>query len=288
MIEKICWEKNKPPKLSFLPPCLLRKVVLSLPSMSAFNETSTPAAKKRKLTDARVVQQWSVDGNVTINVVVLTNASVRVRIVDTSTNVSLEMTSGTFYEFCSNMQNFNFVYSTSSIICNNQLAVFSKCELCVLQQIYGRPGKGFTLKTQCLMFNRFQLQELLETCPRVRECLKETILCHALPESIRGNCQTIDDSNSENFLKAVFDQVIGEAGRLYHCDGCINDHPSQRQHQCVMDSCIEKYQSEGERAIFHMSFKSVCDRLQYYNENMFLNLSVDIFMEAFDKFIVTI
>ncbi|GBO36393.1 hypothetical protein AVEN_94974-1 [Araneus ventricosus] len=209
------------------------------------NSQSDVPVKRLRVIEQKIVQQWTIDPFLSFNVN-QRDDKVRVRIVDASGNTAAEMTSPTFYEFCRNMNDFNVVYTSSTVICNNQLAVFSSNGECILQQIYEKNSGGFTMKPQFLKMSREQLTYLMEKCSEVKECVVNTQLCIALPQSVRRNCNKVStELHSETFLKAVFNEVMIQVNNLFYCNDCVWDHPSQRRHECLTVNPLDKYRSEG-------------------------------------------
>ncbi|GBM93476.1 hypothetical protein AVEN_215360-1 [Araneus ventricosus] len=190
------------------------------------NSQSEVPVKRLRGIEQKIVQQWHIDPFLSVNVN-QRDGKVRVRIVDASGKTAVEMTFPTFYEFFRKMNDFNVVYTSSTVICNNQLAVFSSKGECILQQIYEKRGGGFTMKPQFLKMSREQLTYLMENCYEVKECVVNTPLCVALPRSVRRNCNKVStEFHSESFLKVVFDEVMTQVNNLFYCNGCVWDHPS--------------------------------------------------------------
>ncbi|GBN89329.1 hypothetical protein AVEN_63605-1 [Araneus ventricosus] len=77
------------------------------------NSQSEVPAKRRRVIEQKIIQQWPIDPFLSINVN-QRDDKVRVRIVDALGNTSVEMTSPTFYEFCRKMNDFNVVYTSNS------------------------------------------------------------------------------------------------------------------------------------------------------------------------------
>ncbi|GBO31389.1 hypothetical protein AVEN_144481-1 [Araneus ventricosus] len=105
------------------------------------NSESEVPVKRRRVIEQKIVQQWPIDSFLSVNVN-QRDDKVQVRIVDASGKTAVEMKSPTFYEFCRKMNDFNVVYTSSTVICNNQLVVFSSNGECILQQIYEKSGGG--------------------------------------------------------------------------------------------------------------------------------------------------
>ncbi|GBM61877.1 hypothetical protein AVEN_239146-1 [Araneus ventricosus] len=252
------------------------------------NSQSEVPVKRRRVIEQKIVQQWPIDPFLSVNVN-QRDDKVRVRIVDASGNTAVEMMSPTFYEFCRKMNDFNVVYTSNTIICNNQLAVFSSNGECILQQIYEKSGGGFTMKPQFLKMSREQLMDLLSKFHELNEYVVNTLLFDALPQSVRRNCNKVSTKlHSETFLNAVFDKVMIQVNNLYHCNGCVWDHPSQTRHECIMHSSLDKYRSEGERALFYLNFSNICSNVKEYNENVFTSLNVKMYKDYFEKLIVNV
>ncbi|GBM98056.1 hypothetical protein AVEN_267917-1 [Araneus ventricosus] len=95
------------------------------------NSQSEVPVKRRRVIEQKIVKQWSIDPFLSVNVN-QRDGKVLVRIVDASENTAVELTSPTFYEFCRKMNDLNVVYTSSTAICNNQLAVFSSNGECIL------------------------------------------------------------------------------------------------------------------------------------------------------------
>ncbi|GBN21345.1 hypothetical protein AVEN_81754-1 [Araneus ventricosus] len=187
------------------------------------------------------------------------------------------------------MNDFNVVYTSSTFICNNQLAVFSSNRECILQQIYEKSGGDFTMKPQFLKMSREQLTYLMEKCSEVKERVVNTLLCVALPQSVKRNCNKVStELHSETFLKAVFDEAMIQVNNLFYCNGCVWDHPSQRRHECLTVVPLDKYRSEGERALFYLNFTNICSNVKEYNENVFTSLNVKMYIDHFEKLIVNV
>ncbi|GBN55828.1 hypothetical protein AVEN_260629-1 [Araneus ventricosus] len=252
------------------------------------NSQSEVSVKRRRVIEQKIVQQWPIDPFLSVNVN-QRDDKVRVRIVDASGNTAVEMTSPTFYEFCRKMNDFNVVYTSSTVICNNQLAVFSSNGECILQQIYEKSGGDFTMKPQFLKMSRERLTYLMEKCSEVKECVVNTLLCVALPQSVRRNCNKVStELHSETFLKVVFEEVMTQVNNLFYCNGCVWDHPSQRRHECLTVDPLDKYRSEGERALFYLNFTNICSNVKEYNENVFTSLNVKMYIDHFEKLIVNV
>lgn len=153
----------------------------------------------------------------------------------------------TWDEFMKKLSNFNFLYRDCSTVCNNQLAMLNDDGRCVLQQCFKTLCRTFALSDFCVSLHEIQVKNLKKLRHEISECIQETLLCLILPKVI------LERKPSECLQSKHYDESVAASKLIsiimanlpistyFQCEGCIINHASQREHECLTHSDSEKY-----------------------------------------------
>ena len=182
----------------------------------------------------------------------------------------------TYVDFKDKIHRVNTKYATSSVICNNQLAMFSRGDNVVLQQIFH--ANEFKLKLNPLKINCFTLNKIREIIFDIDKAIEEALVNNVLPEKILEKSVPSPPPHPNlmnEFLIVLQDEVETNVNKLFQCAACEIEDPSQFNHDCMMQTYDFKYMSYSTNAFLMLNVKNVVNKLQ--SKNILKCFSSDFF-----------
>lgn len=114
------------------------------------------------------------------------------------------------------------------------------------------------------------------TIDEFNKCIIEYLLTKRLPYFIqcKGRLLAILSSEEEDILMVrLVHSLENDLCRIfrdiYNCNVCIIEHPSQRQHPCIMETNLEKFQSLGDNVLLMVDIEALAT--SFVNSNDFVS-----------------
>lgn len=189
----------------------------------------------------------------------------------------------TYREFQAKLHQVNTRYETTGIICNNQLAVFSKKGEIVLQQIFH--FEHFKLKDSCIKIGYSLLNKLQEIFYNIDLAIKQVLFNVIIPSEILKLSDQLSVPPHMNLKSELFSILKAEFSinvhKLFECDACKIDDPSQLHHDCINFSYEHLCDKVGSDAMLLTNVNRIIDCLkerdilQYFSKSVFDSISYD-------------
>lgn len=185
----------------------------------------------------------------------------------------------TWYEFQLKLSNFNLCYTNSSFIVNNDVVVLNMKDYMQIHHLKS--------KTPFIRLDYFQTKTLMETTYEFNVYVIEYLFNTRLPCLIKHQRQLTNDipfEQDEILMAKLTFCIENELGKkfkdIFKCNGCVINHPSQRQHACIMVSDLEKFEYLGSNVLLFVNMNEVVSNfvnsVDFISENFVKNISVDI------------
>lgn len=194
------------------------------------------------------------------------------------TNQGIVMNMDTFQDFHNKLFHVNTKYSTSSVICNNQLLILSYKGELVLKQLF-----QFQLKETFLSVDEINLIKIKELIPDICETIKDSLLT-ILQTKILVECkQNVNIPPNidlfHEYVIALQHEIECNILKLFRCDGCALNDMSQGNHACMTVPLQDQSWCVGDDAIFVLNVNNIIETLrsknviQYFHEDFFKCIS---------------
>ena len=225
----------------------------------------------RKL--GKTLQTWLIDDCLLVSLI-QTDYKLHVHmrkcsVVDMNCQLSkcgIMMNMPTYIDFKVKIHHVNTKYTCSSVICNNQLAIFSRMGELFLQQIFCFPE--FKLKLNALKINGFTLNKIREIIFDIDKAIEEALVNNVLPEKILEKSVVGSSAHPDlmkEFLCVIQDEVAANVHKLFQCAACEIEDPSQFNHACMTQTYDFKYMCYSTNAFLMLNVKNVVNKLQSKN-----------------------
>lgn len=193
----------------------------------------------------------------------------------------------TWYDFYLKLFQFNFMYTSSSYVANNFILVLNEKDHMRVQTL--NVGDCTFIK-----LDNFQKTALTECVREFNQLVIEYVFSKRLPHFIKCERRLLSILSTEEednlMLKLVIcleNELVNVFQNIFCCNGCIIDHPSQNQHDCLIMSNLEKYNSLGYDVLLMIDMKEVATKfvrvVDFISENFVNNISVDFVKDILFK-----
>lgn len=138
----------------------------------------------------------------------------------------------------------------------------------MFQQIFH--FEHFKFKNSSLQVDYFNLVKLRELIPDLNEAIKSFVLHKILPATILENAVVAKALSSEvdlesEYISVLHDEVVIHARKLFKCEACKIDDPSQFHHECMTLSHEQLCQYVGNDCLMSINIYRVIDELRTRN-----------------------
>lgn len=175
------------------------------------------------------------------------------------------MNTPTFLDFCKKIHSVDTIYKSSSVICNNQLAIFSNEGELVFAQIFH--FEEFKLKTSPLKVESDNFSKIKELIYDISDFIRITLLENILPTKILENSseQELTTPPLTEYFDVLSDEIRTNVNELFQCDGCKINDPSGFNHECMTTDYESMRFRVGDDAILILNVKRVIEGLRAKN-----------------------
>ena len=256
----------------------------------------------------RNIQSWDLKYQTFLSIV-CSNIGIRIHIREFTedakgqqfaTKKGIAMTLETWFHLTEKIFRFNLVQKETSFVCNNQLLVLNSDGNCIMQQIFKDDPDQFMLRPTTLKLLPDQLDLLKEHVCEISDALMDFQLTTYLPEllmKVRGNqcCfathEVEDASAMENLVSTLHTEMCKVITRLFNCEGCVIDDPSQWNHECMRFSISEQLFRLSSNCFSLINYYNVVNDLKarfclcHYTEEFFKGKTMDCFLKPLKEMI---
>lgn len=265
-----------PPSTTNLAAVTTERTIVPTPSETSISSTAVPTTSETPRTidevttrkSTEVLREWNLGDNLVVS---LHRIEWKLHVHIRKNSQHIVMTVPTYRDFKNQLSRVSIPFERPSIICNNQLAVFTHAEKRILQQIFH--FEHFKLKNTSLELEWADEGWLAESFKSIDEAIKVAIFESVLPKQfpkmnykINPNCDPID--LLEEFMSVVNEEISRHVDTLFVCYGCQLSSPGQKSHDCITVDYLSKCSMVGEDSILLINPRRIANVL---NEKGILN-----------------
>lgn len=197
--------------------------------------------------------------------------------------ITMDLT--TWYEFQNKLFSFNLYYSSSSFVSNNCVLVLnvdSNVQMSNLNthKLFKLNCQQFNnLKDNIHSFNNKVIEYMLTTRFAYFVERERRLLAILSPEE--------EDILISRYIQCIEAEISLLLNKVFICNGCIIDHPSQLQHPCLVMSNSQKYEIVGDEMLLLLDMYKIVHRfiesVDFISENFVKNIPTNIIKDVLFK-----
>ena len=250
------------------------------PKAQVYNETATlqnPTTTRPGIEDesptrkpSKTLQKWLLDDYLLVSLI-QTDCKLHIRLQEcspmdktiTMSKTAVLMNIPTYVDFKEKIEFVDNIYESSSVICNNQLAIFSRRGELVLHQIFH--NNEFKLKSNPLKISHYTLLKIRNLKYDIDRAIEIALIENVLPEKILEKPNVLPTPNSDlmnEFILSLQREIAHNVSKLFKCSGCKLSDPSQFNHICMTTDYKDQLCYEGTNAFLMSDVKRIVEDLK--------------------------
>jgi len=213
---------------------------------------------------SKILQEWSLDDCLQVTLIQIDyKLYIHLQKCSPMDSTNVLMNIPTYVDFKDKIKQVNVAYESSSVICNNQLIIFSRQGKLVIHQIFHR-GE-FKLKSNPFKISHSTLLKIRETLFDIDRAIENALICDVLPEKILEQSDplpTYFPDLMDEFILSLQREVARNIKNLYKCPGCEIVDPSHSNHICKTTDYKHQLNCKGTDAFLMLDVKRVVEDLK--------------------------